>query len=312
MAERTTTTRPLAGKDLERIIAIDQRITGRSRRGFFAKRFAALAEDAPAFVALAAERDGGVAGFAIAHISNGEFGGTTPVGVVDALGVDPEVARAGVGQTMLAALETELASRGVRELRTEADWSEHHLTAFFSATGFRLAPRLVLERAVTDPLPAAHAGSGDEEFTWEQLPVRSMRDDDLPAIVHLDRKITGRDRSEYYQRKAAEVLKQSGVRVSLVAEVDRQFAGFLMARVDFGEFGRAEPSAVLDTIGVDPAYAKQNVGRALLLQLLLNLGSLRVERLFSQAEWTQLGLVQFLARTGFGLSQRLPFVKSIG
>jgi predicted N-acetyltransferase YhbS len=139
-----------------------------------------------------------------------------------------------------------------------------------------------------------------------------MTEADLPGIVQLDRKITGRDRTPYYQRKAAEVLRQSGVRVSLVAEIDRQVVGFLMARVDLGEYGRTEPTAVLDTVGVHPAFAGKQVGRALLGQLVNNLGSLRVERLVTQVEWDHFDLLRFLARTGFQLSQRLAFEKPIG
>ncbi len=308
MAEPKTTTRDLKGNDLERVIAIDRRITGRSRRGFFTKRSAALAEDGNGFLALVAERSGGTAGFVIAHLLDGEFGGTAPVGVIDALGVDPEVARTGAGRTMLAALEAGLTSRGVRELRTEADWSEHELTAFLSATGFELDRRLVLERAVAQPIAGR---DGSEPYPWEELPVRSMREDDLAAVVRVDRKITGRDRSAYLRRKTGEALRQSGVRVSQVAEADGHVVGFLMARVDLGEYGRTEPAAVLDTIGVDPDFTKRNVGRALLTQLLLNLGSLRVERLFTQAELSQLDLMEFLARTGFQLSQRLSFRKAL-
>jgi hypothetical protein len=53
------------------------------------------------------------------------------------------------------------------------------------------------------------------------------------------------------------------------------------------------------------------VGRALLRQLLLNLGSLRVERVVTQVAWDHFDLLRFLARTGFELSQRLAFEKPI-
>jgi predicted N-acetyltransferase YhbS len=161
----------------------------------------------------------------------------------------------------------------------------------------------VLERALDAP-------AGDE-FSWDELPVRSMQESDLPALVRLDRRITGRDRTEYCRRKAAEALRHSGVRVSLVAEVEGTFAGFLMARVDYGEFGRTEPVAVLDTIGVDPDFGRRRVGRALLEQLLLNLGSLRAERLLTELEWSKLDLLAFFARTGFAHSQRLSFTKAL-
>jgi ribosomal protein S18 acetylase RimI-like enzyme len=299
-----TATRPLVATDLERVVGIDGQTTGRSRRAFFAKRFGVMAEDRDGTVAIAAESSDRVVGFLFAHVLDGEFGGTAPVGVLDAIAVAPAARGGGVARALLAALERDLEARGARELRTQVEWTEHDLAAFFAAAGFRLSPRLVLERAMDRRI--------DDEFAWENLPVRSMSEADLPAIIRLDRKVTGRDRSAYCRRKAAEALRQSGVRVSLVAEVEGQFAGFLMARVDYGDFGRTEPTAALDTIGVDPSLARRRVGRALLEQLLLNLGSLRVERLLTEVEWNQFDLLAFLARSGFEHSQRLSFVKDIG
>jgi predicted N-acetyltransferase YhbS len=297
-------TRPLAPADLERVVAIDGAAAGRSRRGFYAKRFAALSQDSASEVALAAERDGQVVGFVFGHRLDGEFGGAAPVGMLDALAVDAAARAGGVASALLEALEAALRQRGVSELRTQADWTEHGLVSFFASAGFRLSPRLVLEREVERPF--------DDELDWTELPVRSMTEGDLPAIVRIDRKITGRDRNAYYQRKASEALRQSGVRVSLVAEVDRQFAGFLMARVDLGEFGRTDPVAVLDTIGVDPAFSGRGAGRAMLEQLLRNLRSLRVERVLTEVEWDDFAVLRFLARTGFGHSQRLCFLKALG
>lgn len=155
--------------------------------------------------------------------------------------------------------------------------------------------------------------SGDdfEALSRDRIPVRSMVDTDLPAIIGLDRKITGHDRSLYYKRKLSEVLNESGVRVSLVAEVDGQFAGFVMARVDYGEFGHTANAAVIDTIGVAPAFAHRNVGKALLSQLMANLASLRVERVRTQVAWNAYGLLSFLERAGFRPSQRLSFTKRL-
>ena len=111
----------------------------------------------------------------------------------------------------------------------------------------------------------------------DRIPVRTMHEEDLRALIAIDRRITGRDRSAYFEHKLTEALHQSDVRVSLVAERDGGTVGFIMARVDFGEFGRIEPTAVMDTIGVYPDYQGLGVGRALLSQLLINLATLRVE-----------------------------------
>jgi ribosomal protein S18 acetylase RimI-like enzyme len=101
------------------------------------------------------------------------------------------------------------------------------------------------------------------------------------------------------------------VRVSLVAERDGRPVGFIMARVDFGEFGRMEPTAVMDTIGVDPDYRQQGIGRALLSQLLVNLMTLRIERIRTELDWRDRDLLAFLDRCGFWPSQQLCLVHTI-
>ncbi len=303
MAQRMTI-RPLRPTDVDTVVTIDRERSGRSRTEFYGKRFRYLADDPKSVVAVAAEQGARVVGFAFAHVLDGEFGGAAPVGVLDAIGVPPALEREGVATALLAGVETALAARGVRELRTQIDWTEHGMAAFFAASGFRLSPRVVLERSLERPI--------EDGLTWEEeLPVRSMTERDVPAIIRLDRKITGRDRTAYLTRKAAEVLTQSAIRMSLVAELQGHLAGFLMARVDFGEFGRTEPTAVLDTIGVDPGHARRHVGRALLEQLLLNAASLRAERVVTEVGWNDLGLLGFLGHTGFDHSQRLAFDKTI-
>ena len=97
--------------------------------------------------------------------------------------------------------------------------------------------------------------------------------------MRIDRGITGRERSGYIGRRLMETMSDSAIRVSLTARLDGVIVGFLMARADWGDFGRTEPVAVIDTLGVDPEYAtRRGVGRAMLRQLFANLDALRVER----------------------------------
>jgi ribosomal protein S18 acetylase RimI-like enzyme len=141
----------------------------------------------------------------------------------------------------------------------------------------------------------------------DRIPVRTMLESDLRALVAIDRRITGLDRHAYFERKLAEALHESDVRISLIAESAGTPVGFIMARVDFGEFGRLESTAVMDTIGVDPDYRGQGVGRALLSQLLINLMTLRVEQIRTEIDWHDRELLGFLDHCGFRPSQQLCF-----
>jgi ribosomal protein S18 acetylase RimI-like enzyme len=151
-----------------------------------------------------------------------------------------------------------------------------------------------------------------EALSRDRVPVRSLAASDLDAVVRIDRHRSGAERRAFYRRKFDEALGASGVRVSLVAEQDGLVVGFIMARVDYGDFGRAETTAVIDTIGVDPEMTGREVGRALLSQLLANLASLRVETVRTEIEWNRFGLASFLERCGFEPSQQLALSRPLG
>ncbi len=150
-----------------------------------------------------------------------------------------------------------------------------------------------------------------EALSRDEVMVRSLDATDLPALVRIDTHVTGRDRTAYYRRKVDEALQQSGIRLSLVAEEDGMVVGFIMARVDYGEFGQTATTAVIDTLGVDPGFAGRQVGRALVSQLLANLTSLRVETVRTMVYWDNFGLLRFLQRCGFRPAQRLAFSRPL-
>lgn len=176
-------------------------------------------------------------------------------------------------------------------------------------SGFRV-PERVGERQEIDYSGPAEADFGP--LARDRIPVRSMKEADLKAIIAIDRLITGRDRTRYFERKVADALHESDVRVSLVAELDGVPVGFIMARVDLGEFGRSEAAATMDTIGVHPDYGSRGVGRALLSQLLANLTTLRIDKVLTEVDWADRSLMGFLDRCGFKPSTRLTFDCALG
>ena len=304
--------RSLHREDLDRVSSIESRITGHSRKGFLQKRFAAAAESPDGFIACAAVRDEKLSGYAIARIQEGEFGAQDAVAVLDVIGIDPDAQGKGIGKALLAEMERRMKARGIETLRTQVDWGSPPMIRFFSSTEFLLAPAQVLERD-TSPLreEIREVGSDYETLSRDRVPVRSLKEDDLAAAVRIDRKLTGRDRSAYYAAKLREMLTESGIRVSLVAEEDGFVVGFVMARVDFGEFGKVDKAAILDTIGVHPGFAGSGIGHALLSQLFLNLATLQVETVLTQVSPENIDLQRFLYSCGFRPSQRLVLTKTI-
>lgn len=145
----------LGAKDVERVIAIDRALSGHSRRHFFEKRFAAAETQPDDFIHVGVMLGDALCGFAIARVLRGEFGHEHTIAVLDALGVEVESRERGIGQLLMHELREVMVKRGVRELQSQADWTNHDLLRFFDSAGFKLAPRLALQRSVAAILDEA-------------------------------------------------------------------------------------------------------------------------------------------------------------
>lgn len=139
----------------------------------------------------------------------------------------------------------------------------------------------------------------------DQVLIRSARPTDLAALVSIDAAATGRRRERFLQLKLSQALADTGVAMSLVAEVDAHVVGFLLARVYYGEFGVLEPSAVMDVLGVHPDYRGRHVAAALLDQLRTNLLGLGISTLQTEVRWDSTDLLTFFQHEGFAIAPRL-------
>lgn len=309
MTDNNVSVRALSPDDLEAVVALDQQFSGATRLDFFSKRLRAQQQNPATFISLSAEVMGQIAGFVSCYMLEGEFGGTEPIAVLDAIGVDPEYQRRGVGQQLFKALIDRVRQQGGGELQSVVQWDQPDLLRFFSDAGFKLASRHVLELC-TDAMTETEFDGAD--LSRDRIPMRSLVAEDMNSIVRIDRHITQRDRSGYYQRIVNQALNESGIRVSLVAEKDdpvkdklASIRGFIMARVDNGGFGLTSAEAVIDTIGVDPSAQDLHIGQALVSQLVTNLKGLHVESVRTEVPWDNFNLNGFLQRCGFRPAQRL-------
>ena len=325
--------RRVASQDLDAVVSLDAANVGRLRRFYFERRLKAALAQPDLHVQFAAERGGQFVGFVMARRLLGEFGRAEPALRLEAIDVASGDQGQGIGTALLERLEAEAKRLGVAEMRTTASWRNHRMMQFLDHSKFELGNVLVVDCPVREQRIAAlqgdkvmapehhkfssevdygaEAGNDFEALAHDRADVRTLKAEDLDGIVHIDQRVTGRRRESYIQHLVQEALTDSDVRVSLVARVDGIAAGFVAARTDFGDFGRAEPVAILDTIGVDPDYAHAGLGHALLSQLFVNLEGLRVERVETVAARENFGLLGFLYDIGFAPSQRLSFVKRL-
>src|ERR1700693_1549590 len=323
--------RPLMREDLASVVAIDAGIEGRTRHAYFERRLDAALREPKLHAQFAAVDEKGLAGYILARVLEGEFGRLAPGLRLEVIGVRGDAKGHRVGACLCDALSDYGRRHGYVDVRTTAAWNDHRMLRWLEAMGFTLAPNHVVDCAVAggeytpqrDDPAATPRGDGSvpeinyggrpgndfEHLARDNADVGAMELGDLADIVRIDRSITGRDRQDYMKHKLVEAMHDSAIRVSLTARLDGTVAGFVMARVDLGDFGRTEPVAVIDTLGVDSSYAQRGVGHALLSQLFVNLGALRIERVETVVGPHDLALLGFLYEVGFTPSQRLPFVR---
>jgi ribosomal protein S18 acetylase RimI-like enzyme len=128
--------------------------------------------------------------------------------------------------------------------------------------------------------------------------IRTLKKDDLNAIVGIDERVLGENRRNYWERKL-ELMNDRSSQISLVAEVEGEVQGFILGDVSGWEFGVPETVGWIDTIGIDPAYQKKGLASALSRELIQNLKALRVKTIYTLVSWNDWDLLQFFHAMGF-------------
>jgi predicted N-acetyltransferase YhbS len=320
-------------EDMESVVALDAKFAGHPRHLYFQRRLKAALEQTERHVQFSAEQNGRFVGFIKARRQVGEFGRAEPALLLEAIAVAPNEQGQGIGSALLGRLESEAKRLGTPAIRTTASWRDHGIMEFFDGAGFEFSRTMVLDCPVRQNRVTAHDGDrtlapahvggfSETEVNYGSaaandfdarinFDVRAFQPGDIDDIVRIDQRVTGQKREAYIRELVNEAMSDSAVRVSLVAHVEGIAAGFVMARADFGDYGRVEPVAVLDTIGVDPDYAHRGIGHSLLTQLFANLQALGVERVETAVARENFGLLGFFYDVSFQQSQRLAFDKRV-
>jgi ribosomal protein S18 acetylase RimI-like enzyme len=102
----------------------------------------------------------------------------------------------------------------------------------------------------------------------EKVKIRVLNENDLDAVVEIDRKVLGKERRDFWKRKIA--YADIYPRPALVAELEENVVGFIMGYVSGWEFGVPDTIGWIDTLGVDPTYQRRGIGRALFNALIDN------------------------------------------
>jgi len=142
--------------------------------------------------------------------------------------------------------------------------------------------------------------------------IRLMQSDDFGAVTRIDEKVLKVARPDYYTLKFEELVQSTDrLPTSLVAEAeDGTLVGFVMGELFIGEYGLSQ-EATLDTIGVDPDYQHQGVGKQLLKEYMDHLKALGARKINTLVDSNDSNLTHFFKANQFGPSQTINLERSL-
>ena len=148
----------------------------------------------------------------------------------------------------------------------------------------------------------------------KEVKIRALNEKDINAVVEIDRKVLGKERRTFWERKMA--YADIYPRPALVAEIEGKVVGFIMGYVSGWEFGVPDNIGWIDTLGVDPEHQRSGIGSALFNALIENFRHSGREETFETEErkqpkvegvnvvytlasWNDWDLIQFYNAMGF-------------
>lgn len=140
--------------------------------------------------------------------------------------------------------------------------------------------------------------------------LRALAPDDLAAVVHLDRRITGGARGSYFERRLRAAVEHPDRHLQLAVTSDQDLVGFALGRLAGGEFGRGE-ALLLEAVGVEPGLRARGIGRRLMSALGDSARRRHATSLVTQADWRDHAMLAFLDRAGFTLAPRLVLERRV-
>ncbi len=134
--------------------------------------------------------------------------------------------------------------------------------------------------------------------------IREMTDEDIDAILALDKKIVGEERALTYRDPLSFYLGAE-LSVSFAAELEGKVIGFALGRL------RDPDTGWIQTVAVDPEYRHHGIGTKLTQALLDRCRSKGAKTVHTVVSWRDWWMLSFLNSMGFSRGEMVDLQKSL-
>jgi len=134
----------------------------------------------------------------------------------------------------------------------------------------------------------------------KDLVIRKIKPEDADEISRIEAVITkSSDRTDFGQIIVKQVRKDEDA--SFVAEIDGKVVGYMISYTVYAGFG-VEKSAWIATLGVDPKFMGQGIGKMLAEEILRVYEERGIRNIFTSVRWDSVDLLSFFKTLGFDRS----------
>lgn len=143
----------------------------------------------------------------------------------------------------------------------------------------------------------------------KNLTIRRIKIEDADAISSIQDSIT-KSSVETDFRNIIEERVRRNEDISFVAEIDGRVVGYMISYILYGGFG-LDKSAWIATLGVDPKYMGQGIGKSLAEEILLEYRQRGISHIFTTVRWDSVDLLSFFKTLGFDRSDFINLKKEL-
>lgn len=130
------------------------------------------------------------------------------------------------------------------------------------------------------------------DMTKGEIEIREITEDDLEAMLELDRKIVGKERSITYKNPIGNYIG-GDFGLSFVALDGKKLVGFIMGQAE------GPGKGWIQAIAIDADYRRRDIGAKLIKALITRYKSRDIETVHMVASWRDSAMLSFLGSLGF-------------
>ena len=134
----------------------------------------------------------------------------------------------------------------------------------------------------------------------KNLQIRKIKTEDASDIGNIQAAIT-KSPTNIDFRQIIEDQTRKDEDASFVAEIDGRVVGYMISYIVFGGFG-LEKGAWIATLGVDPKFMGQGIGKRLAEEILEFYRKKGINDIYTSVRWDSVDLLSFFKTLGFDRS----------